>query len=473
MGMDSSSLLRNWVIAHIIEETQNRRKDLMKLKFRGVLLIALLFTLCLMASCGDPAPTTPQTQPPQIYTVRFVMNGQELSVQQVQAGGFPEKVSVSEEGILFSAWIDGAGRKVKPEQLAVTGDAVYTAQYFPVLDRHVPYLFANEQGKLEPQSGLTGQMLADALAALAAEGAAKWFPELPQGQEALSASRLKTLLEHFYTATELDYVFEGITTDTVTRGQFAILMNKLLTRGGDEIVVLTQPITASDVLDGSQESLAMLEAAVAHIEDAAGSDWSVLGSVSAQGTGFVNIRGWLYYIDENGIMARDTTVNNLTFGPDGRYSCGDFELDQMVADVINELMQKHPDAQRLDILRDAFDYCVENFTYLRKNAYAYGENGWEIEDAKVMFTGLRGNCYNYAAAFWALARGLGYDAVAYSGTCTGTDQPHGWVEIDFPDGRYIFDPEWQWAYHNRGVYDKDMFMIPLASGSWWNYKRYN
>ncbi|MBQ8620957.1 MAG: transglutaminase domain-containing protein [Oscillospiraceae bacterium] len=445
----------------------------MKPIFRGAAILALLLCLCLLASCGEPAETTPQTQPPQIYTVRFVMNGQELSVQQVEEGDCPEAVTISEKGILFSAWIDEAGRRVKPEQLAVTGDAIYTAQYFPILDRHVPYLFANEEGKLEPNGELTGQMLGDALAALAAEGASSWFPELPESAAIMTASQLKTILESFFTGTELDYAFEGVAEDSVTRGEFAVLMNQLLARGGSETVLLTQPITDSEVTDGSQQSIAMLEAAIAHTKDASGSDWTILGSVSAQGTGFINIQGWLYYIDDSGVMARDTTINNLAFGADGRYTCGDAELDQIVADVIKQLMEENPEGERLDILRDAFDYCVDTFTYLRKNAYAYGENGWEIEDAKVMFTGLRGNCYNYAAAFWALARGLGYDAVAYSGTCTGTDQPHGWVEIDFPDGRYIFDPEWQWAYFNRDVYDKDMFMIPLADGAWWNYKRYN
>ena len=123
-------------------------------------------------------------------------------------------------------------------------------------------------------------------------------------------------------------------------------------------------------------------------------------------------------------------------------------------------------------MRRAFWYCRDSFTYLRRYGYNFGETGWEIDDAKMMFLEKRGNCYNFAASFWALARGLGYDATAISGTMTATDQPHGWVEIPFDGEDYIFDVEMEYVYvHERDVYDKDMFMVTLEDGEWWNYKR--
>ena len=89
-----------------------------------------------------------------------------------------------------------------------------------------------------------------------------------------------------------------------------------------------------------------------------------------------------------------------------------------------------------------------------------------------MYQEKKGNCYNFAASFWALARGLGYDATAISGTMTSTDQPHGWVEIPFDGENYIFDVEMEYVYvHERDVHDKDMFMVSLEDGEWWNYKR--
>lgn len=440
--------------------------------------LALLLILCaLLWGCAQtPQPTEPETQAPTQppnYTVTFLFNGREIARQEVTAGDCPDKVGVDLDGVLFVAWQNAGGKKVAPETLAVTADTVYEAAYFPILDRHVPYLFPDDAGLLNPQAPLTGEDLSLALNALAAEGAAEHFPRLPAAGRQLGLDDLRDVLSAFFTSTELEQAFGAASGETLTRGGFALLMNGLLNRGGEETVTLDQPVLPPDVTGDDGESLAVLEAAVSHHEDPSGSGWEILRGVTAQGTGFVNVGGWLYYVDDQGAMARDTAIGTLTFGADGRYTCGDPELDQLVADILKQLMEENPEADRLELLREAFDYCVESFTYLRKNAYAFGENGWEISDAKVMFTGSRGNCYNFAAAFWALARGLGYDAVAYSGSCTSTDQPHGWVEIDMEDGRYIFDPEWQWAYIDRGDYSKDMFMIPVAAGSWWNYRRYN
>ena len=142
-----------------------------------------------------------------------------------------------------------------------------------------------------------------------------------------------------------------------------------------------------------------------------------------------------------------------------------------MAGILQNIMEQNPSADRLTLLRRGHEYCRDAFTYLRKNSYAMGKKGWEVNDAKVMFTSLRGNCYNYAAAFWAVARGLGYEAYAISGTVTQTDQPHGWVEIDFDGKTYIFDCEWEMAYRvKQNRYDMDMFMIDRQSAKFWNYK---
>ena len=88
---------------------------------------------------------------------------------------------------------------------------------------------------------------------------------------------------------------------------------------------------------------------------------------------------------------------------------------------------------------------------------ASGETGWQTEYAVEMLSTQRGNCYNYAAVFWALARGLGYDAKAYSGSIS--QQPHGWVEIDFDGVTYLFDPELEMAARERGQMNSDRFMM--------------
>ena len=83
----------------------------------------------------------------------------------------------------------------------------------------------------------------------------------------------------------------------------------------------------------------------------------------------------------------------------------------------------------------------------------------------------RGNCYNYAAAFWALARGLGYDADAVAGTVGWNRSPHGWVIMDGAGGtRLVYDVELEMAYrYQRGLADTDLYaMDPVAAYSW-NY----
>lgn len=57
-----------------------------------------------------------------------------------------------------------------------------------------------------------------------------------------------------------------------------------------------------------------------------------------------------------------------------------------------------------------------------------------------------GNCYCYAATFYWLAKGLGYDAKFVQGSvgmASGGYGPHGWVTITLNGATYICDPEMQ------------------------------
>ena len=122
-------------------------------------------------------------------------------------------------------------------------------------------------------------------------------------------------------------------------------------------------------------------------------------------------------------------------------------------------------------IRAAYDYVRDGFQYLRRNFYDLGETGWEVEEALTMLSTGRGNCYNYAAAFWALARGLGYDAQAISGTMGWDYERHGWVVIYDESGtRLTYDTETEMAYRRDGVYNRDMFAMSPAFAAGWNYK---
>ena len=179
--------------------------------------------------------------------------------------------------------------------------------------------------------------------------------------------------------------------------------------------------------------------------------------------GLVNLGGFLYRADENGLFLMDAEADGLYYGPGGRYTSGSEELDGLVAAVLEPICAEY--TEREDMLRAAYEYVRDEFTYLRRNYYETGETGWETEEAITMLSTGRGNCYNYAAAFWALARGLGYDAEAVSGEISRRGQPHGWVMID---GLY-YDPETEMTYRRDHMYDRDMFAMDEARASQWSY----
>lgn len=186
--------------------------------------------------------------------------------------------------------------------------------------------------------------------------------------------------------------------------------------------------------------------------------------------GFVNFKGYLYYVQEDGHFLKNGNVGELQFGANGRYTSGDEALDGYVAQVLEGVIAENPGKDRLGLLRAAYDHCINGaFKYLKGNIYKKGHTGWEVADAKSMFEKGRGNCYNFAAAFWALARGLGYEAHGLAGFVTTLVQPHGWVWMELDGVEYFFDPElhYDYIYDKREV--KDMFMLAVADAGWWHY----
>lgn len=189
--------------------------------------------------------------------------------------------------------------------------------------------------------------------------------------------------------------------------------------------------------------------------------------------GFSNLGGWLYYADETGVLLRDGELGTMTFGPDGCYTSGDAELDAIVAELLTGIIAEKPQGARTDWLYTAFRYCRNSFSYVNRGLLEFGETGWEAEKAKQMFQTGAGNCYSFAAAFWALARGLGYDAQGVSGRVLEQARPHGWVEFEMDGLRYIFDPELAFAdmIGERDNWGEDMYKIPPGDWHSWLYVR--
>lgn len=431
------------------------------------LLPVLLLVCILLCACGKPAE---QPAEPLSYTVSFLVGDEVYNTQTVQQGQCPASVLVEIPGLRFEGWQDAGGNPVQPETVAVQGNVSYTARGTAELCRHMPYLQVDEFGFLRPDELLTSGELEYALQALTEEAARPFLPYV-EISDSISGSQLKEVLMAFYPADTVAATVDCADTDTVTRAMFAGYMHKLLGRDDDEKFVLGAGMEVpEDVTSLRSDVTVLLEACLRHTADPEGQQWSDLNVTTGWEPGLHLVDGWLFYVQPDGQLLRNGQLDDLQFGPDGRYTSGDPELDILVADVLCRIVEENPDLEGLDLLRKVFDHCHQDYKYVRKDAYLFGQTGWEIEDAKEMLMTGRGNCYNFAAIFWALAQGMGYDVQCLAGTCTGTDQPHGWVVLHYEDAYYFVDPEWQYAYTEREIFDKDMFMLTMDEVWWWTYR---
>ncbi len=181
------------------------------------------------------------------------------------------------------------------------------------------------------------------------------------------------------------------------------------------------------------------------------------GSREKLGEGFVNLQGYLYSIDQNGYALKNGFIGSLRFDQNGRYTSGNYELDDMVAKVLVENVDFSAD--REEMLRTMYDYTRDHYTYLRRNYYQTSDIGWCLKEAYTMYSTGKGNCYCYASAFWAAARQLGFDALCVSGTIGSEHSPHGWVTISMDGDHYVFDVEIEMAYHRDGMEYVDNFKM--------------
>ena len=422
------------------------------------ILFAALLTI-LLAGCGETAAPVEETPPPAAYQVRYFFGKDLLQTQTVTEGQYPIQLELSLPGLRFTGWVDAAGSEVQPEHTAASEDADYFAAVLPLLNNHVPYLFPDENGFLRPDAPLTHREMTDALYALAYPSAEGYLPELPANDEPMLPETFREALLAIFPAAQADSALEASQGgDTITRREAAVILNTLLGRGKTETVTLRRDACrAPDVSPDAPDYWDLLEASVSHTVDSWGEPWQRCTIPARYAAGFLRMNGRLYYIGSDGVMRTDAEQDGFEFGPDGVYTSGSPALDAYVVDILGTIMAEHPGAAPIDLLRAAYNYSRDSFTYLRKAPIAFGATDWENDAAEEMFSTLRGNCYNYAAAFRALARGLGYDARAYSGTIS--DAPHGWVEITIDGTDYMFDPELEMAGLERNGYAADRFMM--------------
>lgn len=436
----------------------------------SIILIFSLIAVYLLYPATTAKPAIWETEP-ITYNVRFELQGQLLSEQTVVENAVPQTVNPELPGVHIIGWTDTQGQPVDPFAVSVAGDLSYQAVLrLELTAEHVPFLFVNEEGLLLPDAPLTHDALTQALNTLAVEGAAAYLPALSAETTPVSYTELTTVLGSFYDAAAISAAFPD--EQDPTRAVFAAGMLQLLGRTGEESLTLPEEHTIpADITATREDATILLEAALTHTPEDGGITWAALELPSAYEPGFVFLDGRLYYVQENHYLLRDDYVGSLYFNADGLYTSGDAELDETVLTILKDLCAQNPDADRYAMLRVVYDYCHQNYTYRRTFDHPeYGSTGWEIERAKAMFETTKGNCYSYAAIFWAFARNLGYEARAISGKVLEDEQPHSWCIINLDGADYIFDPQWQYNYTERGIFHHDMFQIPMDKIGYWLYQ---
>lgn len=253
----------------------------------------------------------------------------------------------------------------------------------------------------------------------------------------------------------------------LTRAEAAVIFNKLVKRTPDHgtIDIAIRTGLFPDLPPSHWAYDQIMEATVSHrhwrLPDG-GEGWiSYQIEPSRIGEGLHVINGGLYLV-RNGYFVRSTTVDGLLFGPDGRYTCGSADLDGKLMEIIqsrtNSSMSQE---QKLKVL---YEYCRDNFTYLKRPLVTREQTGWEVSYAEEMIRLGKGNCFSYSALFCLLARQLGYPAYTVVGGLGKNADPHGWVEIVMDGTVYIFDPELEWYYlHSRGNSSYNLFKMDAAS----------
>ena len=446
----------------------------MKLRiFRFSALAAVLLAAAFLHGCGyrteaapltadapvAEAPTPVPTETP-VYTVEYRLGDDVLQTESIPFGGTPAADAALPEGLYLVAWTDETGARVDLSA-SVTADTVYYALARPVLNTGAAFLFPDEYGLLRPESTMTRGECAAALRALAPEEFLD--PALPaspdaEGDGPLTREEFKAVLEALFDPEAVGPVLAALPEterENATRAEFAYGVSRLL---GKENAA--EDVYYPDVPPAHWASAELLAAA-------GSGTLTKEALVSMTRDGFLWFGGYLYRLGEDGFFLTDEESDGLYFDKNGRYTSGSAELDDYVAQTLSDFMT--PGAARLDDLKAVYYHVKNDFQYLTRNYYDSGATGWDIDEALTIFRTNKGNCYCYAGAFCALARGLGYNARTYSGSIGIENQPHAWTEITLDGKIYICDPEIEMNYWLLQMYT-DNFMMLRENSLGWNYQ---
>ncbi len=81
-------------------------------------------------------------------------------------------------------------------------------------------------------------------------------------------------------------------------------------------------------------------------------------------SGLYSKNGTLYYIEENGDLARNKTIGNFTFNENGIYTTNHTELDEKLSEIVR--LHTMDDMEQEQKLRVLYDYVRDDYRYIKR-----------------------------------------------------------------------------------------------------------
>ncbi len=444
--------------------------------------------------------------------ILYDLGNGELIREHTQTGTLPQNIPYeNQNGNQIIQWKNAQDDVVDVSSQIITDNTIYYAVYEQQISlletvKHIKYM-DGDNGNFYPDKALTraeacqilytllkqkqipqktftdvseNDWYANAVCTLATMGLVEGYGEDFQPQKEMTRAEFLAILNRIYpydgtiqtfadvpgehwaaqaisNAVEKGWIYgEGniYPDNTIKRQEVAVILNKVLNRKADKNIIAEN--TVREFFDVSPTHWAyydILEASVAH-EYQYTEQYEIWTSFQKEtlniARGLYSKNGTLYYVEQNGSLARNKTVDGFTFGADGKYTTNSEILDNKLSEIIqNHTNSNMTQEQKLKVVHD---YVRDNYNYLKRPFVQKGQTDWEKQYALDMLDMQKGNCYSFAALYYYLAKQIGYDAHAVIGTVGHEHSPHGWVEIAMDGTTYIFDAEMEMAYRKRGIY---------------------
>ncbi len=260
---------------------------------------------------------------------------------------------------------------------------------------------------------------------------------------------------------------------TLSRAEAAAVTNRVLGRSADESTVDSGYGIRifPDLEKWHWAYYDIMEATIGHEHSGSGENevWtSFTKETTALSVGTHVINGILYRVKSDGTFAANEYVDGHWYDTMGRYITGNETLDELMRAAtracVTSGMTQH------EMLKSAFNYMINNYTYISRAKLSTGATGWTEEYAVPMFQKHKGNCYSFAAAYYYLAKNIGYNPREVAGLVGYNRRPHGWIEIDINGRTYIYDTELTMAKRRDG-YNYYLFEMTYSNAPFVYAKR--